>query len=140
MRAIVLLLTAAALATASGCGGSVNRAEVGGKVSLDGKPLPTGTISFIPTETNQGPSSGGAIINGEYIVPESQGVAIGTNKVRIRSTQPTGRKIVHRPGEMIDEWKQIIPAKYNDASEIVCTVATGSNRLDFDLKSDVSSR
>ena len=103
---------------------------------MDGIPLATGTISFIPTDANRGPSSGGTIVDGVYDVPKSQGVTIGKNKVRIRSTQPTGRKILHRPGEMIDEWKQIIPPKYNDLSEIVCTVEPGSNQMDFDLKSN----
>jgi hypothetical protein len=123
------------LLAAIGCGGSDRRAEIRGTVLLDGKPLPTGTISFTPTEANPGPSSGGAIVDGEYVVSESQGVTVGTNKVVIRSTQPTGRKTMLRPGEMIDEWKQIIPPKYNDMSEIVCTVKRGENRIDFDLKS-----
>jgi hypothetical protein len=118
-----------------GCGGPDKRAEIRGMVRLDGKPLATGTISFTPTEANPGPSSGGTIADGEYVVPRSQGVAIGTNTVRIRSTQPTGRKTMLRPGEMIDEWKQIIPPKYNDLSEIVCTVGPGSNQVDFDLES-----
>ncbi len=135
MRTISLFLAAAILLTAIGCGGSDRRAEIRGAVRLDGKPLPTGSISFIPTDANRGPSSGGAIVDGEYLVPQSQGATIGANKVQIRSTQPTGRKIQHRPGEMIDQWKQIVPAKYNDATEIVCTVEPGSNQMDFDLKS-----
>lgn len=135
MRTISRFLMPALLLTVMGCGGSDKRAEIKGMVRLDGKPLATGTISFTPTEANPGPSSGGTIVDGEYVVPESQGAAIGTNKVRIRSTQPTGRKTMLRPGEMIDEWKQIIPPRYNDLSEIVCTVEPGSNQLDFDLKS-----
>jgi hypothetical protein len=125
----------AILLTAIGCGGSDRRAEIRGMVRLDGKPLPTGTISFAPTEANPGPSSGGTIVDGEYVVSESQGVTIGANKVIIRSTQPTGRKTMLRPGEMIDEWKQVIPPKYNDMSEIVYTVKRGENHMDFDLKS-----
>jgi hypothetical protein len=135
VRRISLFLITALLLPAMGCGGSDRRAEIRGTVRLDGKPLATGTISFTPTDANPGPSSGGAIVDGEYLVPQSQGATIGLNKVSIRSTQPTGRKTMLRPGEMIDEWKQIIPPKYNDLSEIVSIVEPGKNRLDFDLKS-----
>ena len=133
MRLISILLAMVLLAIL-GCGGPDNRAEISGTVRFNGELLPDGSISFAPTEGNSGPSSGGVITDGKYQVPPAKGVAIGKNKVSIRRTVKTGRKININRGVPMDEWVQVIPSKYNDQSEIVCTVQRGSNQLDFDLK------
>ena len=132
MRTTILLLVL--LPLLFGCGGPDNRAEVSGTVRLNGTPLATGSISFVPTEGTEGPSSGGEITNGKYRVFRAKGVAVGKNRVSIRSVAKTGRKVADRHGELEDEKVQVVPRKYNDVSEIVCTVQPGSNQLDFDLK------
>lgn len=138
MRKTILLLALLPLLMVFGCGGPDNRAEVTGTVRFNGEPLPTGTISFVPTEGNSGPSSGGIITDGKYQVPRAKGVTVGKNKVSIYSTVKSGRKITqdqYRGGkDLMDEWVQVIPSKYNVQSEIICTVQPGSNQLDFDLK------
>jgi hypothetical protein len=123
-----------------GCGRSDNRAEVSGTIRLNGEPLATGTISFVPMEGTTGPSSGGHIIDGEYHVPGQNGVAVGKNRVSILSVVKTGRKIGDLRGESEDEKVQVVPRKYNTESEVICTVQPGSNRLDFDLKGQSSER
>jgi hypothetical protein len=134
MRTTILLLVLLPLLTAFGCGGPDNRAEVSGTVRLNGQPVASGSISFVPTDGNTGPSSGGVIADGKYSVPQAKGVAVGKNRVSILSTVKTGRKInIGRDG-LEDEWLQVVPAKYNDQSELVRDVKSGSNQLDFDLK------
>jgi hypothetical protein len=122
------------LLLATGCGGPDNRGEISGTVRFNGEPLATGSISFVPTGQNSGPTSGALIAGGTYHVPRDKGAAVGENRVMIRSVAKTGRKIVSGHGDLVDERRQIIPAKYNDASELVRTVQPSSNQLDFDLK------
>ncbi|MBN2292516.1 MAG: hypothetical protein JXM70_08835 [Pirellulales bacterium] len=118
-----------------GCGGADNRAGVSGKVLLDGRPVAKGTISFIPVEGTEGPTSGGDIINGEYAVTSDKGVAVGKNRVIIRSVVKSGRKINMGNGDVDDEWVQMIPARYNKQSDLICIIQAGSNQQDFELQS-----
>jgi hypothetical protein len=127
---IVVLLV---LPVISGCGEPQNRTEVSGTIRVNGKPLPEGSIAFRPTDGNEGPSSGGEIVNGAYYVARAKGAATGKNLVLIRSAASTGRK-VERFGRLEDERTQVIPPKYNERSEIVRDLQPGSNQLDFDLK------
>jgi hypothetical protein len=130
MRTTIFLL----LLMVCGCGGPDNRAEISGTVRFNGQPLATGSISFVPTGEKSGPTSGALIADGKYHVPRAKGAALGENRVMICSVAATGRKIVSGHGDLVDERRQVIPAKYNDASELVRTVQPGSNQLDFDLK------
>jgi hypothetical protein len=132
----ILPLMLLALLNILGCGGPDKRAEVSGTVRLNGQPLASGSIAFVPTVGNTGPSSGGVITDGRYSVPRTKGVAIGKNRVSILSTVKTGRKIDIGRSDLQDEWLQVVPAKYNEQSEIVCDIKPGSNQQDFDLKGE----
>jgi hypothetical protein len=134
MHKTIFLLTLLPLLTVFGCGGPDNRAEISGTVRLNGTPLATGSISFVPTEGTTGPSSGGLITDGKYHVPRAKGVAVGKNRVSILSVMKTGRRIADLRGELEDEKVQVVPRKYNEESELICTVKSGSNQLDFDLQ------
>jgi hypothetical protein len=134
MRKMIPLLALLSLLTAVGCGGPDNRAEITGTVRLNGEPLATGSISFVPTDGTVGPSSGGEIINGKYHVPRTKGVAVGKNLVSIRSAVKTGRKVAGSFGQMEDEQVPVIPRKYNDQSELVRDIQPKSNQVDFELK------
>ena len=50
-----------------------------------------GTISFTPTDGNQGPSAGGNIDNGEYEIPKKLGPVLGMNLVTITGTEDTSQ-------------------------------------------------
>ena len=62
-------------------------------------------------------------------------MAIGKNRLSIRSIKKTGRKI-DRYGTMEEEYIQAIPPQYNVQSTIVRDVKAGSNVFDFDLEVD----
>ena len=126
------MCTAVALPLIAGCG-SGNRAVVTGTVTLDGMPLENGAINFYPTAGNKGPTAGSGIVNGHYRIEGAKGVAPGTNRVTISSSQKTGRKLVSRDGDAMDELAEAVPPKFNRKSTLTCEVLAGENELNFDL-------
>ena len=62
-----------------GCGGGGGKAKVTGTVTLDGKPLPAGTIAFIP---EKGPAVAASIRDGVYT---AAAVPIGDVKVTVET-------------------------------------------------------
>ena len=126
---------------ATGCGSSdgVPRGAVSGKVTLDGKPVPQGTISFVPVDASAGPSAGATIVDGAYAIDEQGGPVIGKNRVQITAPRKTGKKFPAVPpapaGSMIEETEESVPAKYNTDSELERDIKAGENTLDFELTS-----
>jgi hypothetical protein len=125
------------LVSGVGCGSS-NRASVEGKVLLDGQPLKTGVINFMPTEDNPGPTAGGTIVDGHYKIDAERGVAIGLNRVVISSKQPTGRKI-QSLDRVDEEIAEVVPSQYNTKSTLTRDIQAGANEQDFELEGRVSS-
>lgn len=84
---LCMLLTSAVLIT-TGCGGSgIKLQQVSGKATFAGKPIPYGTIDFVPDPTRgtKGPAGTAEIINGEYSTrrENGRGVVDGPHVVRI---------------------------------------------------------
>jgi hypothetical protein len=78
-RNIAASAIALAVLIPAGCG-DPSHATVSGKVTLDGKPLNSGYVSFIPEDTQAGQTSGGRIIDGEYTAEE---VTAGPMRVNV---------------------------------------------------------
>jgi hypothetical protein len=133
---ILCVLSAFTLAVASGCGGgNLNREAVSGAVTLDGEPLPQGTIRFLPTA--EGQSAGGKITAGKFTISQAEGPAPGVYRIEIVSYQSTGNQIPDpdSPGATKEELKQMIPAIYNRNSTLTETIVAGKeNEFSFDLK------
>jgi hypothetical protein len=116
---------------ATGCGG-VKPLPVTGKVTLDGKPLAKGTISFHPDKskgnTLNSPAVGN-IENGEFSVAagKDKGVPAGWYKVEIRSSVPIN------PKDEYSEHKSVISEKYADpaTSGLTAEVKEGAASFDF---------
>ncbi len=146
LRALVGLVILGLLALAPiSCGGSAGgpqRGAVRGKVSLDGEPVESGSITFFPTGDTQGPVSGGQIDNGSYSIAGGNGPVVGRNRVEIRWPRNTGNTITLPAdglgsGEMTQQERvEAIPAKYNANSTLIHQVKPGKNTIDFELKSD----
>ena len=118
-----------------GCSGQ--RADVSGAVQLDGRPVDEGAIQFIPVEGTTGPSAGGIIKDGRYHITGDRGVTVGKNRVELRAFRNTGRKVqdpTGLPGVKTDERVQAFPPEYNDRSTVVKEVHTGSNTIDFAVR------
>jgi hypothetical protein len=127
-----------------GCGPSgPPRVEISGKVTWDGKPLETGTISFIPEEGLVGPMAGAQIVRGEYQIRADQGPTVGDHRVEIQAWKTSGQKEVAgvggattgpSAGGVVETIKMYIPEQYNTKSTLRATIEPDANRLDFDLK------
>jgi hypothetical protein len=134
-RALLL----AAIVTCVGCTRS-SKVDVGGTVTLNGKPLAGGTVVFEPAD-RQGASFGGTIEEGKYSLTGDSGVSPGEKIVRVTGVWNTGRQVPvgppAPPGTMTEEVKEIpIPAAYNQNSTLKVTVTEGApNQHDFTLTS-----
>ena len=104
-------------------------------MTLDGKPLADGSITFIPA--GKGISAGGKIVDSHYELSSKDGLVPATYQVRINASESTGRTIVDPAGNIeIPDMRNVIPPRYNTRTELTAEVtAEGPNRFDFDLKS-----
>jgi hypothetical protein len=137
-------LLALATGISGGCGPSgPPRVEISGKVTWDGKPLETGTISFIPDEGQTGPMAGAQIVQGGYQIRADQGPTLGGHRVEIQAWQTSGQTEVAgvggattgpSAGGVVETVKMYIPERYNKKSTLRVTIKPKANQLDFDLK------
>lgn len=130
---------AAALAVAlSGCGGGdgLPRQAVSGEVTFEGKPLESGSITFVPTGPDQTSSAGGIIADGQYEIARNEGPTPGPYKVMIFTTSggveaPAEEEAA--PGEFVPVSKKkasmVLPVRYNHESELTAQVEDGGKNV-----------
>lgn len=106
---------------------------VSGAVTIDGEPAKDGSIAFFPLD-GKASTAGGVIADGNY----SAKVPVGTLRVEIRVAKVVGeKKLYDAPNSPIQPLlAELLPARYNDASELQIEVAAGSNEHDFELTTD----
>lgn len=128
-------VVAGLLLTIAGCGDK--QVHIRGKVTLNGKPIDTGAITFIPDESNKGQTAGASIALGEFQVVGNNLPQPGIYRVEIRSQKKTGKQIPagspSPPGTMVEQTIEAVPAKYNDKSELKRELKAGDNDLNFEL-------
>lgn len=130
------MILATSVILLSGCGDAIQRVGVSGQVTLDGQPLEQGSITLLPLQG--GPSAGGKIVDGSFEIDKQAGPSPGDYRVEIVSYQSTGRTIPDPdvPGEMIEETRQMLPARYNHSSELEASVrGDEENEFRFELNS-----
>jgi len=148
-------LAAAALSLAGvfslvGCAddGLGKRFPVSGKVTYNGQPLKTGTVSFLPEDPTTGrPAAGEIQPDGSYQLTTQtpgDGAMGGKYKVAISAYEVDKTQTSSPPqGGSADQVavaraqsKSLIPIKYSgtDASGLTATVGPGSTTHNFDLK------
>jgi hypothetical protein len=120
---------------ALGCTGP--KASVQGQVRYGGQLVDKGSISFEPAD-GKGPTAGGIIDNGSYVVAD---IPPGSKVVRIRGVRKTGKKKEAGPpfpkGHLVEEEVPFIPAVYNDKTMLTAEIAHGkANEVNFDLKAE----
>jgi len=124
-------------AVMAGCSqGDGGRMELRGSVDLDGAPLPTGSITFLPLEGTT--SVGGNIENGRFEIPRAKGPTPGKYRVEILAFLPTGETIqdTDSPGRTVAVTRAAIPPKYNENSILTVDLPTQSpDDLVFELDS-----
>lgn len=130
-RAVTLCVAAGLGLWTLGCGGPsgphVERGSVSGTVTVDGKPVPHGTISFVPDKSAgaKGPMAGATIVDGKYATPSGKGPVVGANIVRISAFDQDPSKAVNPEG-----------IKLLGKTEEKATIKPGSQTLDFKLKGE----
>jgi len=146
----------ALLASACGSGDPLG-VGVSGTVTYKGKPIKEGLITFIPTVGTQGPKAGANIDEGQYSIPRRGALAPGKYRVEIRAFEESGKEIPKsmrtaqmfgRPVEQVTnnpgateqleklkkEKKNVIPARYNDDSELSRELPDQSEvAMDFEI-------
>ena len=122
-----------------GCGRSQTHvAAIGGEVKLDGQPLEEGSILLMPMEGTKGAAAGGEIMKGRYRLSGKAGPAVGWNRVEIRGLRKTGKmvpKSFPSRGELIEEYVEAIPPRFNSASTLKVEVKPGDNTANFETTS-----
>jgi len=128
------------LALCVGCGSDdgLNRKALSGKVSVDGAPVPNGSVGFEPLVAG-GVGSGAVITDGVYKIAAKDGLPPG--KYRVRITGNDGKQFLVSPGKMpgdeeIPKIKQLVPPKWNaDGKHDIEVKNEGPFEFDFDIKS-----
>jgi hypothetical protein len=118
---------------AHGCSSDSEKGTVSGTVTLDGQPLPSGLIRFVPVD-GQTPTADATITDGEF----SAEVPIGEKQVSISAPKVVGKRPAYQApnSPMIDIVEELLPARYNVKSELTLSVTGGRQDAPFDLKSD----
>jgi hypothetical protein len=137
----VVVMAGLAVPGCWGGGDDAPREPVAGTVTLDGKPVATGTIRFFPAQTS--PSGyaiegGDSIRNGRFSIARDVGLVPGTYRVSIYSGNTTGERprADIGPGRVPKAAKELIPFKYNAQSTLTADVPKGGlSDLRFDLVS-----
>ncbi|MDA1249827.1 MAG: alpha/beta hydrolase [Planctomycetota bacterium] len=110
---------------ASGFLAEVTRAEVSGKITLDGKPLRWGMVAFVPDDGNK-PRAWAMVSRGDYSIPQKRGAPTGTTcRVEIYdlgSVEPQPTK---------DDFELL-----RKSSSLVVQFGEGKNEMNLDLTSD----
>lgn len=104
-------------------------------VTYSGTPLAKGAIRFVTEGETPGAGGVGEIVNGKYEIPLTHGLKEGEYLVMVYGFKPSGRKVtIDDKGTQIDQELQIVPRRYNDATELRQAIKRGMNSLDFDLQ------
>ena len=124
----------------AGSGDNLPRQAVSGKVTVDGKPMERGVISFTPDTQASNPVTGGGVIaDGAYSIPREQGLTPGKYKVSITASD-AGTALA--PGEAPggpprakSKSAPAAPSKSGAPFTAEAEVKSGATALDFALTS-----
>jgi hypothetical protein len=120
------------IAACIGCGDDSGLGKVTGTITIDGRPAPNGSVTFIPVN-GEGPTTGTTISNGEY---ESD-APIGEAKVEIRVSRVVGKKKLYDTPDSPEQeiLEEVLPSNYNQETELRLNVNLGLNEKNWVLES-----
>lgn len=131
-RFMLLLAGLVSCTLTAGCSRDTKRGDISGTVTLDGQPIKSGLIRFVPA-AGQTASADTNIEDGKF----SAKVPPGDKTVQISASKVVGKKKVYETPDSptVDIVQELIPAKYNLQSTLKFTVAPGSQEKSFELTS-----
>jgi hypothetical protein len=130
---------------APGCGGGdgLPREPIAGTVTLDGRPLTTGMITFTPTE-EEGPVVTGILAeDGSFSLARADGPVPGPHRVTLWSQRPTGKKVrsPDDPEQLVDEVRDVVPDRYRLDSPLTAEVEQGGdNTFAFEITGETLAK
>lgn len=130
-RWFVFVLVVPFLLPLSGCSPGTGRWAVEGTVTLDGRPLDLGSISFRPMEGDAESMSVATVRDGAFQIPAARGLLPGTYHVTVQAFQPTGRT-VDDPGFAREE---LVEVRFRETDLTAAVVSGQDNQFDFQLTS-----
>jgi len=119
-------------------------AQVAGKVTLDGKPLPKASVTFVPmasTENqNPGPTAQAMTdVEGKYklsVDAATPGAVVGKCRIYITTILSDPATDDRDAGGPVKRVRDKVPANYNQKTELTFDVPRGgTQQANFDLKS-----
>jgi hypothetical protein len=118
----------------AGCGyrSGLERVEVSGKATYDGKPIEVGQIRFIPLETTRAPVTIEPIRDGAFDTSTTGGVPVGSFRVELRMYDPQEYRDAPRTAGS-PAVKQLLPDKYNRESQLQLEIPSGSGSIKHDF-------
>lgn len=127
-----LLLYAVVVTAAAGCSLEAGHPSVEGTVTLDGEPLESGLIRFVPVD-GQSPTADATITAGRF----SAKVPLGEKRVSISAPKVVGKQKMYDTPDTptVDTVRELLPARYNAKSELLLTVKAGDQAHEFALES-----
>jgi hypothetical protein len=130
-RIIWSAMAACVLLAAAGCS---SHAEIFGDATYNGEPIDDGAVTFMDQSGKiKFPC---AIKDGKYKFEKDRGPAPGKYRVEIVWMKKSGKKVPTGDGDPRDERVQALPDKFNTQSTLSAEVKSGSQKLDFNLRSD----
>lgn len=144
---VISLVVALMMFQAVGCkkANPEGREDVSGKVTLNGQainPKFTAAISLIPSDGRPVTEGGGGqIVNGKYLLTNTEGVKPGKYKIKFFINQyydvKTGEPATEQTGEYDMVHVAMVPSDFNDNSTIEFEVVAGKkNTFDYDIVTD----
>jgi hypothetical protein len=109
---VLVCLALAVMGGVAGCGeAGPPRLPLSGSITLDGTPLPSGSITFAPLD---GPTAATAEVrDGRFTTGRQAGATPGRYQVEIVAVQPTGKRVPHPdlPSQTTEEVRNVIPPR-----------------------------
>ena len=105
------------------------------KITVDGTPVESGSISFIPIEETPGPTAGALIRGGSYEIVPGKGPLAGKFRVEILAVKDNGKVGVDIvTGEKVAQRQQFLPDRFNKKSDMTVEISRRSEPYDFSLE------
>ncbi|QDU64286.1 hypothetical protein Pan216_51750 [Planctomycetes bacterium Pan216] len=127
MRALGILVTLVLMPACRQSSGT----EIGGSVQFQGQPIDEGMIIFISLDPDRARAAT-VIRDGRYALP----ISPGRKRVEILATRTTGTQPAYEgdaDSPLVDVVEQYLPKRFNEESELTCTIEQSQSDLDFSL-------
>jgi hypothetical protein len=137
---VAIWLSLAATIVIAGCGGATDdlpRQAISGEVKMDGSPVKSALIQFMPTDPGLATAGAAAVTDGRYTIPAAEGLVPGAYTVSVTSSSApaAAQATAVMPGDPLPPAKESIPSTYNSKTTLTAQVTPeGPNTFNFELK------